>query len=316
MDKGKGLCLVTGGAGFIGYHLVKRLLNDGYTVRVLDNLSRNCNNVKQLAKEGKIEFINGDIRYDDTVREAMKDVDYVFHEAAVCINRSKIFPKEALDVNLMGSFNIFQAAIECGVKKVVYASTSSVYGQPEYLPMDEKHPKNPKTPYESAKLCAEHMLRFLANKHGLKWVALRYFNVYGTKQSTDAYYTSVINTFIKKVLANEQPVINGKGTQSMDFTHVSDVVEVNMRALESDVNEEAFNVAKGEETTIAEVAKIILEHCNSDLEPKFIDREVLVTRRRSDPTKTKELLDYACKVSFKDGIKSVIEDIKQNPQDY
>ncbi|MBN2458152.1 SDR family NAD(P)-dependent oxidoreductase [Candidatus Woesearchaeota archaeon] len=315
-SKGKGLCLVTGGSGFVGYHIVRRLLDEGYSVRVIDNLSRNCNNILDLEKEGKVEFIHGDIRYDDTVRKVMKDVDYIFHEAAICINRSKEFPKEAIDVNLVGSFNIFQAAIDFGVKKVVFASTSSVYGQPEYLPVDEKHPLNPQTPYESAKLCAEHMLKFLAKKHNIKYNILRYFNVYGKKQSTDAYYTSVINTFIKRVLAGEPPVINGKGDQSMDFTHVSDVVEVNMRALESDISGEVFNVAKGEETTIAEVANIILKHCNSKLKPTFIEREVLVTRRRADTSKIKKMLNYEPKVSFTEGIKEVIKDIKENPQDY
>ena len=209
----KEIALVTGGAGFIGYHISLALLQRGFKVRVLDNFSRNCNNVKVLVEQGKIELIKGDIKNLDVVNKAMEGVSYVFHEAAVCINRCKEFPMEAVEVNLIGSMNIFQTAIKKGVKKIIFASTSSVYGQPEYLPMDEKHPTNCITPYESSKLCAEHMLRFLAQNTNTKWVILRYFNVYGNKQSTDAYYTSVINSFIKKILNAEAPVINGTGEQ-------------------------------------------------------------------------------------------------------
>lgn len=152
--------LVTGGAGFIGSHLTKALVKRGYQVTVLDNLSRNVNHVNELWKDGKIRFIKGDIRDKFHVQEAIKDCEYVFHEAAACLNRCKAFPKEAMEVNLEGSYNVFGAAIHENVKKVIYASTSSVYGQPEYLPMDEKHPTNAREPYGATKLCADKFMEF------------------------------------------------------------------------------------------------------------------------------------------------------------
>ncbi|MBD3164408.1 SDR family NAD(P)-dependent oxidoreductase [Candidatus Woesearchaeota archaeon] len=312
----RGLALVTGGAGFIGSHLVKQLIKEGYNVRVFDNLSRTKNNIEELKEMKKVEFIQGDIRDKEAVAKSMKDVDYVFHEAAICLNKAKKFPEEAIDVNLKGSFNIFTAAIKNKVKKIIYASTSSVYGQPNYLPIDEKHPKNCKTPYESTKLCAEHMLKFLAGQSETRYIILRYFNVYGKRQSTDAYYTSVINIFIKKILAGESPKIHGKGTQSMDFTHVSDVVSANIVALKREISGEVFNVCKGEENTIKSIAEFIISKLNSELKPEFIERDVFVTRRKGDNTKLKETLGYTPKITLQEGLAELIEDVKANPDLY
>lgn len=308
--------LVTGGAGFIGSHLTKALVKKGYQVRVLDNLSRNVNHIKELWDNGEIEFIKGDIRDKMHVSQATKGVDYVFHQAAICLNRCTAFPKEALEVNLEGSYNIFGAAIHENVKKVIHASTSSVYGQPEYLPMDEKHPTNAREPYGATKLCADKFLEFLSAKHGLKYIIFRYFNVYGTFQSTDAYYTSVINVFIKKIINRMSPTINGKGEQSFDFTHVSDVIRANIAALESDVENEIFNVGYGEEHSIKELAELILKYLHSKDNPTFIDREVLVTKRRCDNSKLRELLGVTLKIKLEAGLKELIEHVKNNPELY
>ena len=308
--------LVTGGAGFIGSHLTKALVERGYQVRVLDNLCRNVNHVESLWKEGKIEFIKGDIREKMHVLSALKDVDYVFHEAAVCLNRSKEFPKEAMEVNLEGSYNVFGASIHANVKKVIYASTSSVYGQPDYLPIDEKHPTNAIEPYGATKLCADKFMDFLSAKHGLKFICFRYFNVYGTYQSTDAYYTSVINVFIKRILNGQPPVINGNGEQSMDFTHVSDVVAANIAALESDVENEIFNVGYGQENSLKVLAKLILDYLKSDMEPEFIPREVLVSKRRCDNSKLKRMLGVECKIDLATGLNELVEHVKNHPEIY
>ena len=308
--------LVTGGAGFIGSHLTKELVKKGYKVRVLDDLSRKINHVEDLWKSKEIEFIKGDIRDSMHVMEAMKGIDYVFHEAAVCINRCKAFPKEAIEVNLEGSYNIFGAAIHEGVKKVIYASSSSVYGEPEYLPMDEKHPTNAKEPYGATKLCADKFMEFLSEKHGLKYIALRYFNVYGPYQSTDAYYTSVISIFIKRVLGGLSPVINGKGTQTLDFTNIHDVVDTNIAALESNVENEIFNVGYGEEHSLKELAEIILDIVGSDLKPEFVDRPVPVSRRRCDTTKLEKLLGIKPKVNLKEGLKELVEHVRKHPEMY
>jgi len=202
------------------------------------------------------------------------------------------------------------------VKKVIYASTSSVYGEPEYLPMDEKHPTNAKEPYGATKLCADKFMEFLSEKHGLKYIALRYFNVYGSYQSTDAYYTSVISVFIKRILGGLSPVINGKGTQTLDFTHVSDVVDANMAALESGVENEIFNVGYGEEHSLKELAEIILDILGSDLKPEFIDRPVPVSKRRCDNTKLKNLLGVVPRVNLREGLEELINHIKERPELY
>ncbi|MBT3168512.1 MAG: SDR family NAD(P)-dependent oxidoreductase [Candidatus Cloacimonetes bacterium] len=308
--------LVTGGAGFIGSHLTKELVKRGYQVVVLDNLSRNVNHVEDLWKEGEIKFLKGDIREKAHVLTAMKGVDYVFHQAAACLNRCKAFPKEAIEVNLEGSYNVFGAAIHENVKKVIYASTSSVYGQPNYLPMDEKHPTNAREPYGATKLCVDKFMEFLSAKHGLKYIGFRYFNVYGTYQSVDAYYTSVINIFIKRILNGQSPRINGDGEQSMDFTHVSDVVAANIAALNSDVENEMFNVGYGQENSLKMLANFILTYLGSDLKPEFIPREILVSRRRCDNSKLKKLLRVECKIDLETGLKELVEHVKKYPEIY
>jgi len=207
--------LVTGGAGFIGSHLTRALVKKGYRVKVLDNISRNVNCVQDLRTDEAIKFVKGDICDLPLLLQTMKGIDYVFHQASVCLRRCNAFPKEAIEVILNGSHNVFYAAVHEKVKKVIYASTSSVYGEPEYLPIDEKHPTNPATPYGATKLCVDHFAQFMAHKSGLKFVCLRYFNVYGANQSTDAYYTSVVNVFIKRVLARTPPIIEGSGGQSL-----------------------------------------------------------------------------------------------------
>lgn len=308
--------LVTGGAGFIGSHLVKALVERGHDVVVLDNLSRNVNHVQELWDDGKIEFIKGDLRDKMHVLQATKGVDYVFHQAAACMNRCNAFPKEAIEVNLEGSYNVFGAAIHENVKKVIYASTSSVYGQPEYLPMDEKHPCNPGSPYGATKLCADHFIEFLSKKHDIKYIGFRYFNVYGTYQSTDAYYTSVINVFLKRVINGQSPIIHGKGDQALDFTHVSDVIAANLAALDSDVENEIFNIGYGQEHSLKELAEIVLRLFKSDIKPQFIDREVLVSIRRCDHGKLERMLGVKPKVDLEEGLKELVEHVRMFPELY
>ena len=312
----KGKILVTGGAGFIGSHLTKALVERGYEVRVLDNLARNINHVAHLFKEGKIEFIKGDIRDKNHVLQAMAGIDYVFHEAAICLNRCNAFPKEAIEVNLEGSYNVIGASIHEKVKKIIYASTSSVYGQSEYLPMDEKHPANPQSPYGATKLCVDHLIDFMSKKHSIKYIGFRYFNVFGTYQSTDCYYTSVINTFIKRIINGIAPVINGSGEQTLDFTHISDIVNANILALESDVENEIFNLGYGEEHSIKELAEMILSLLDSDLKPEYKNAVVLITKRRCNSAKLEKMLGYTCKTNLESGLRELIDHVKKNPELY
>lgn len=306
--------LVTGGAGFIGSHLVEALVEKGYFVRVLDNLGRgNVKYIQPLIDKGKIEFIDGDVRYSDAVDKSMKDIDYVFHEAAVCINRSLVYPKESIDINLNGSHNVFKAALDNDVKKVIFASSASVYGEPQILPMSEDHPLNPITPYCVSKIASEYLLKFFA-RQGLKYFVLRYFNIYGLRQNIDAYYTSVIILFVKRLLNNRPPLIDGDGSQSMDFVNVKDVVRANLLAMESDVVNEVVNVGSGKSTSIAELAQVLIKSVGADVKPIFNPREsVLVTHRRADVTKAKKLLGFEAMVNIEEGLNEVAHDIAKNP---
>ena len=309
--------LVTGGAGFIGSHLVEALVEKGYFVRVLDNLGRgNVKYIQPLIDKGKIEFIDGDVRYSDAVDKSMKDIDYVFHEAAVCINRSLVYPKESIDINLNGSHNVFKAALDNDVKKVIFASSASVYGEPQILPMSEDHPLNPITPYCVSKIASEYLLKFFA-RQGLKYFVLRYFNIYGLRQNIDAYYTSVIILFVKRLLNNRPPLIDGDGSQSMDFVNVKDVVRANLLAMESDVVNEVVNVGSGKSTSIAELAQVLIKSVGADVKPIFNPREsVLVTHRRADVTKAKKLLGFEAMVNIEEGLNEVAHDIAKNPELY
>ena len=308
----KGKILVTGGAGFIGSHLVRTLLDENYRVSVIDDLSRNVNNLEDLISRKEIEFLKGDIRYREHVDMAMKDVDEVFHLAAVCLNRCKAWPMEAIQVNLNGAYNVFGSAVGHGVGRVIYFSTASVFGEPERLPMDEELPMRAEEPYGATKACAEKLLRFLSRKHGLKYLIFRPFNVYGTYQSTDAYYTSVITTFIKRVVSGLPPRIHGEGDQSMDFTHVRDIVGAAYRLLESDIVNEDFNVAPGRDTSIRELAYKIIEVMGLDMEPEFMKREVLVTRRRADNNKLRRMTGYEFHVDLETGLRDLVEHVKAN----
>ena len=310
------LVLVTGGAGFIGSHLVEELVAKGYKVRVLDVLSRgNLEYIQPLIDKGKVEFIDGDIRYNDVVAKSMKDVDYVFHEAATNINRSQAYPEESFDVNFRGSYIVFKSALDHNVKKVMFASSASVYGQPKTLPISENHDLNPITPYCVSKLASEHLLKFFA-RSGLKFITFRYFNVYGLRQHTDAYYTSVIILFLKSLLNDKPPLVMGNGEQSMDFVNVKDVVRANIMGIESDIENEILNIGSGKSTTIRKLAYMLIDIMGKDVKPRFKPRDVIVTERRADIRKAKDLLGFEPEIGLREGMREVAEDIKKHPERY
>ncbi len=307
--------LITGGTGFIGSHLARELVSQGYAVRVLDNLFRSTTKpVQDLIDAGKVEFIKGDIRDQETVSKAMGGVSYVFHEAAVCINYSQKFPQESMEIDLLGSDNVFKAALENKVKRVIFASSASVYGDPKTLPMKENGPLSPITPYCISKLASEQLLKFYS-RQGLEYNILRYFNVYGKGQSADAYYTSVIILFIKKMLKGEPPVIQGDGKQSMDFVNVKDIVQANLLVMKSEVKNEIFNVGSGTSTTIKQLANILIKSLNLKLKPQFDGKASLVQKRRADITKLSQL-GYHVTVSVEEGLAEVAQDIAAHPDDY
>lgn len=303
--------LVTGGLGYIGAHAVRDLLNRGWRVRILDNYYR-CDRLQadELSRLDGVDVIEGDIRYASVVDSAMSGVEAVVHLAALCMNKSIADPTESLDVNLMGTQHVLDAAARGGVRRVVYASSASVYGDPHALPMQEEGPLAPITPYCIAKLAGEQLLEFHGRRSGMTWLALRFFNVYGPGQPTDAYYTSVILTFLRRLANGDAPVIDGRGEQSMDFVHVSDVASAIGLALDSDATGMALNVGTGEQTTIADLASHLIRITGANLSPQFRPREVLVKRRQASVERILDVLDWFPIVSLEEGLATVVQHAK------
>lgn len=293
----------TGGAGFIGRHVIPMLLQRDYDVRVYDNMFRgDRDHMAELAATGRVELIDQDIRYGGSVQRAMKGCESVIHAAAVSINKSLADPDESIEINLVGSQNVFAAAADQGVRRLVFCSSASVYGDPEKLPMREDDTLRPLTPYCISKRASEDLLSFYERTKGLSWVALRFFNVYGPGQKTQAYYTSVINHFVNRLRSGQAPVIDGRGEQSMDFVHVHDIASSVVGALESDNDNVVLNIGTGIDTSVAELARILIEGVGVDVEPQFNPRDVLVTRRAADIGRAKEVLGWEPTINVHDGM--------------
>jgi len=310
------MILVTGGAGFIGSHLVRALVGKGYKVRVLDILLRGgLDRIKPLIDSGQVEFVHGDIRYDDTVDAAMQEVDTVFHLAATSINRSKEHVQESNDINLQGTINIARSFMRQGSEfadggKFVFASSASVYGEPNRLPMCETDEPKPITPYCWAKYQSEIALKTFADQFGLKYVILRYFNVYGPGQNTDAHYTAVIPFFIRQLLRGERLVVNGDGTQSMDLINVRDIVRANLLATDESITSGIFNVGSGCSTTIQALAEMLRDKVNPSCEIVHRPGEPpTVTRRQADMLYAAMVLRFEplSIVPLEDGLDEVID---------
>jgi UDP-glucose 4-epimerase len=299
---------VTGGAGFIGLHVVPMLLEKGYRVRIFDNMWRgDRERVAELVATGNVELVEQDVRYGGAVHAAMKGCGSVIHLAAVSINKSQADPYESVDINIVGNHNVFAAAADHGVRRVVFASSASVYGDPEKLPMHEDDKLHPLTPYCIAKRTGEDLLGYYQRSKGLSWIALRFFNVYGPGQKPTAYYTSVINHFVKRLKAGEAPVIDGKGEQSMDFIHVHDIATSVVAALESEQANVPVNVGTGIDTSIATLADILIKAVGADVQPQFNAREVLVSRRSADITRAREVLGWEPTIAVEDGMTDLVK---------
>jgi UDP-glucose 4-epimerase len=297
----------TGGAGFIGMHVVPMLLERGYRVRIFDNMFRgDRDKVAELVDRGDVELIDQDVRYGGAVHKAMAGCESVIHFAAVSINKSVSDPYESIDINMVGNHNVFAAAADHGVRRLVFASSASVYGDPETLPMHEDDRLDPLTPYCISKRAGEDLLGFYQRTKGLNWIALRFFNVYGPGQKTTAYYTSVINHFVNRLRDGRPPVIDGRGEQSMDFIHVTDIARAAVAALEAERGNVPVNIGTGIDTSVAMLAKILIGAVGADVEPQFNPREVLVSRRAADIGRAREVLGWAPEISVEDGMADLV----------
>jgi UDP-glucose 4-epimerase len=303
--------LVTGGAGFIGSNIVKRLLTDGHAVRVLDNFATGKReNIYPFNDNPNFTMFEGDLRSFHIVRDAVKGVDYIMHQGALpSVPRSVNDPITSNDVNILGTLNILEAAREFGVKRVVYASSSSVYGNNENLPKTENMPAAPMSPYAITKYTGERYCQVYYQIYGLETVALRYFNVFGPNQDPTSQYSAVIPKFIKLIKEGKRPTIYGDGTQSRDFTYVDNNVEANILAcLVPDIAGEVFNIACGERFTLIELVDAINEILGTNIEPKFTDtRPGDVKHSLAGIEKAKSKMNYQTTVSFKEGLKRLIE---------
>jgi UDP-glucose 4-epimerase len=262
--------IVTGGAGFIGSHITNTLVELGHEVTVIDNLSSGRReNIQNVLSTGRVTLVEGSITDLDLLKKSFEGADGIFHEAAiVSVPWSVEHPVETSAVNIMGTVNILVAARDCGVKKVVVASSSAVYGDNPELPKREEMLPEPMSPYALSKLTGEYLGPVFSKSYGLGFVALRYFNVYGPGQDPASPYAAVIPKFITRILNNQIPLIFGDGSQTRDFIYIADVVKANLCAMEKSV-EGIFNIATGERTSVNELSKIIPELMNVNVHARY-----------------------------------------------
>ena len=301
--------LVTGGAGFIGSNIARELLERGAYVRILDDLSTGLEeNIRGL--KGKVDFIKGDIRDRLEVKNAVKGVDFVIHQAALgSVARSIEAPGETNDVNVGGTLNMLINAREVGVKRLIYASSSSVYGNCKIFPQDESFKPDPISPYAVSKLAGEHYCRVFTETMGFEAVSLRYFNVFGPRQNPKSKYSAVIPIFITKLLNDQPCVINGDGTQSRDFTFVSNVVRANIAACtRAGAAGKVINVACGETHSVQDVADGIKKILNKDIDSIHgVERAGDIKKSIADIKMLKEVLSVETDVKFDEGLKRTVD---------
>ena len=308
--------LVIGGAGFIGSHLIAEILkHDVKEVIIYDNFARGkFEYLEESLKDNRCSVypLGGDIRDTDILDQAMKGVDYVFHLAAMWLLHCKDFPRTAFHVNVEGTFNVLEACVNNKIKKLIYSSSASVYGDAVEVPMTEEHPFNNKNFYGSTKIAGEAMCTAYNDRYGLEVIGLRYMNVYGPHQDQHAAYSGVIPIMLNKISANEPPVINGDGSQAYDFIYVEDVARSNIDALESDTKIGFYNVGTEVQTTIKQLCDLILEIKKSDLKVTYKpysadDARQFVQNRIGSRGKAEKEIGFLYKYGLKEGLEKLIE---------
>jgi UDP-N-acetylglucosamine 4-epimerase len=309
--------LVTGAAGFIGSNLIEAILTLGYQVRGLDNFSTGKKeNVEEFINHPNYEFITGDILDFNTCMNACEGVDFVLHQAAWgSVPRSIEMPLLYEDINIKGTLNMLEAARQNGVKKVVYASSSSVYGDEPNLPKKEGREGNVLSPYALTKRVDEEYGKLYTQLYGLDTYGLRYFNVFGRRQDPNGAYAAVIPKFIKLLLNDEKPTINGDGTQSRDFTYIENVIEANLKACKAshEAAGQAYNIAFGGRESLVDIYSQIMNLLGKDIQPTFgPERKGDIKHSNADISKAKEMLGYEPEWSFQQGLLAAIEWYREN----
>ncbi len=303
--------LVIGGAGFIGSHVVDELLKEEVTeVVVYDNFARGCvENLEHALKDPRVKIfdIGGDILQTDILDKAVEGKDYVFHLAALWLLHCHDFPRSAFHVNIEGTFNILEACVKHKVKKLIYSSSASVYGDAVELPMTEDHIYNNKTFYGATKIAGEHMCRAFYHRYGLNYVGLRYMNVYGARQDYKGTYIAVIMKILDRLDQGLPPVVYGDGSQAYDFIYVEDVARANICALKSDTTDNCYNVGSGVQTSIKELAEAILKIKHSNIAIQYEPAgQTFVTNRIGDPSRAEKEIGFKYHIELEQGLKALI----------
>lgn len=303
--------LITGGAGLVGSTIADLLVErEPAEIVVLDNFTRGRReNLAWASKNGPVKLIEGDIRDRELVAETMRGIDVVFHQAAIRITQAAAEPRLGVEVLVDGTYNVFEAAIEAGVRRVIAASSASIYGLAETFPTrEDHHPYANDALYGAAKTFNEGLLRSLHTMSGLDYVALRYFNVYGPRMDVHGVYTEVLVRWMERIAAGEPPLIFGDGAQTMDFVYIDDVARANLLAADADVTDAVYNVASGTETSLLELAEMLLKVMGSDLSVEFREERTVnkVSRRLADTTAARSELGFEAEVGLEEGLTRLV----------
>lgn len=304
--------LVIGGAGFIGSHIIDELIKEDVAeIVIYDNFTRGRHdNLTQAIKDPRVKIfdLGGEILHTDILDAAIKGKDYVFHLAALWLLHCHDYPRSAFHVNIEGTFNVLEACVKHKVKKLIYSSSASVYGDAVELPMTEDHIYNNKTFYGATKIAGEHMCRSFHHRYGLDYVGLRYMNVYGARQDYKGTYIAVIMKILDQLDKGIAPTVYGDGSQAYDFVYVRDVARANICSMKSVATNGFYNVGSGTQTSIKELAEKLLMLSNSDLKINFeAAGQTFVTNRIGDPTRATQDLGYSYTVELDDGLRELIQ---------
>lgn len=312
MDLAGKRLLVVGGAGLIGSHVVEKLIEtDAGEIVVYDNFFRGRrDNLRDALRDPRVSIYphGGDVLHTDILMRAMEGVDGVFHLAALWLLQCHDYPRAAFDVNIRGTFNVIEAAIEQGVQRVVFSSSASVYGDAREVPMSEDHPYNNETFYGATKIAAEHMFKALGHRYGLNWVGLRYMNVYGPRQDYMGAYIAVMMHILDRIDQGLPPIVYGDGSQQYDFVHVADVARANVLAMQAEVSGLNYNVGRGIGTSISELAELILRLTDCNMAIEFLPAGQTFVKSRIGSIEAAERdLGFRWAIDLEGGLRDLIE---------